>query len=138
MNAPDVIASRLVGTWRSVLVSDEGEFGYFRILEDLRYVGILLWEPPGPDGRLRYVDMRLWGALESESVYRLKLKQSSEGWTRDVHFDGDILVMGSTGILQEGDAGTRKMEWRCRRLADQQIPEWFEPEFKKAMARPWL
>jgi len=136
MNPLEILASRLVGTWRCVLVSDEAEFSFFRILEDLRYVGIFSQVPPNP--RHPYVDMRLWASLESDSVLRLKLRQRSEGWTRDVHFDGDILVLGHTEKPKEGETEPRKIVWRCHRLTDEEFPEWFEAEFSKAMARPWL
>ena len=136
MDPLQALAARLVGTWHAVRVSDEIESSYFRMLEDLRFVGILPMVPPNP--RRPYVDMRLWGSLESESVLRLKPKQNSEGLTRDMHFDQYILVLGSTGKQKEGQTEPGKMVWRCHRVTEEETPGWFEEQFEKAMVRPWL
>ena len=136
MDPLQALAARLVGTWQAVLVSDEKESSYFRMLEDLRFVAVFPMVPPNP--RHPYVDMRLWGSLESESLLRLAPKQTSEGWTRDLFFEGDILVLGYTEKQDDAQTEPRKKAWHCHRVTDEETPEWFEPEFQKAMARPWL
>ncbi len=136
MDPLQALAARLVGTWRSVLVSGEGDISYFRFLEDLRFIGIVKLEPP--IGRQHYGEFRLWCELESESILRMTFYKNRPGSVRDVHFEGEILVLRHTLALKEGETGPRKNVWHCHRLTDEQIPEWFEQEFNKAMAKPWL
>ena len=131
----EALASRLVGTWRSVLVSGEGDISYFRFLEDLRFIGIVKLEPP--IGRQHYGEFRLWCELESESILRMTFYKDRPGSVRDVHFEGEILVLQHTLALKEGEPGPRKNVWHCHWLTGEEIPEWFEEEFQKAMAKPW-
>lgn len=91
LKLPDVLAARLVGTWRSVLVSGEGDISYFRFLEDLRFIGIVKLEPP--IGRQHYGEFRLWCELESESILRMTFYKGRPGSVRDVHFEGETLVL---------------------------------------------
>ena len=136
MDPLQALAARLVGTWYSVVVSDKGESGYFRFLEDLRYVGIQPLEPPL--GRQHYCGFRLWCELESESVLRMRFYKDRPGSVRDLHFEGEILVLQYTFPLKEGETEPQKHVWCCHRLLEEEIPEWFEEQYRKAMARPWL
>jgi hypothetical protein len=136
MDSMEVLAARLVGTWRSVLVSDERESGCFRFLEDLRYIGIQPLVPPM--GRQHFVEWRMWCEFESESTLRMTYHKNRRGEVRELHFEGETLVLKAKFSQQDGDTEPRKHVWRCHRLRDEEIPEWFEPEFIKAMARPWL
>jgi hypothetical protein len=135
MDSTEALASRLVGTWHSVLISEEASESHFRFLEDLRFVSIFPWEPPHPHHP--YADMRLWCELESESVLRMRFYKESEGTVRHLHFEGETMVLQLTLKTTEGETEPRKMVWRCHRLNDEEIPEWFEEEFQKAMAKPW-
>ena len=135
MNPLQSLATRLVGTWCSVVVSDKKESACIRFLEDLRYAGIQRLEPPL--GRQHFVEWRMWCELESESVLRMRFYKDSPGSVRDLHFEGEILVLQYFFAQQERETEPRKDVWHCHRLTDIEIPEWFEEEFRKAMAKPW-
>lgn len=130
------LAVRLVGTWHSVLVSDERASGVVRFLEDLRYVGIQRLEPPL--AHQEFVVWRMWCELESGSLLRMKFKKDRPGDVRDLHFEGETLVLKAVCSRPEGDAEPQKHVWHCHRLTDEEIPDWFEEQFRKAMANDWI
>lgn len=136
MATMEALAARLVGTWYAVLVSDKGERRYFRFLEDLRFIEIVKLDPPL--GRQHYFQSRLWCELESESVLRMRFYKNRAGDVRSLHFQGEILVLQYTFPLKEGETEPQKHVWHCHRQTDEEIPEWFEEQFQKAMAKPWL
>ena len=136
MDPLQALAARLVGTWRSVLVSDKEQSACVRFMDDLRYVGIQHFTPP--IHRQHFVEWRMWCELESESVLRMTYYKNKPGSLRTLHFEGEILVLQYTFPLKEGETEPQKPVWHCHRLTDEEIPEWFEEEYRKAMARPWL
>ena len=117
----------IVGTWKAHLAADPQQTSIFRILEDLRYVSI--FEDTHPDAKHQWIPMRLWGSIEDESFYRLRPRKNDVGWTRKFHFDGDTLVFQTTN----GDF----KEWRCTRIFEDQIPDWFTTRIDSVINRPW-
>jgi len=117
----------MIGTWYGELSSAPSKNGIFRILDDFRYLSIIEYDDPKA-GR-QWLPHRLWGEIEAEGIYRLRAGKESKGWVRRISFDGDLLIV-------ESDESEHQ-EWRCRRLMDAEIPEWFESEAVSALDRPW-
>jgi len=80
----------------------------------------------------------MWCALESESVLRMTSYKDKPGTLWTLHFEGKMLVLQYTFSLKEGETEAQKNVWHCHRLTAEEIPGWFEEQFQKAMARPWL
>ena len=115
----------MIGTWYGELSSDPSKNSIFRVLDDLSYVSFA--EDTRPDARRKWLPMLLWGSMEEENVYRLRPTRDHEGWTRQVTFDGETLVFRTVEPEHK--------EWRCRRLLDAEIPEWFESEVEARLSR---
>ncbi|HRQ88077.1 MAG TPA: hypothetical protein PLA50_04720 [Bacteroidia bacterium] len=119
---------RMVGTWYWELSLDPSKNGIFRILDDFRYLSIIE-DVSAKDGR-RWIPMRLWGEIEAEGIYRLRPRRESKGWIRRISFESEFLIF-------EADESDHR-EWRCRRLTNAEIPEWFASEAASALSRPWM
>ena len=73
--------------------------------------------------------MRLWGSFDEDGAYRLRPKKEAVGWTRQISFDGEVMVIEATEPEHRA--------WRCRKLYKDAIPERFELEAALALDRPW-
>ncbi len=117
----------IIGTWHAELASDTSKTSIFRILDDFRFVSFA--EDERPDARRRWIPMRLWGSFDEDGAYRLRPKKEAIGWTRQILFDDDIMVIEATEPEHRA--------WRCKKLDEADIPEWFETEAALALDRPW-
>lgn len=117
----------IIGTWHAELASDTSKTSIFRILDDFRFVSFA--EDEHPDARRRWIPMRLWGSFDENGAYRLRPRKDATGWTRQISFDGDVMVIEATQ--------PEHRVWRCRILQEADIPEWFALEAEFAIDRPW-
>ena len=128
MKAARIPASRLVGDWQSVLIGEPGQTGFFRITDDFRCFTAI---PMQADRSDRIAQNRLWMEPESESSFKLFRADKPFEIHHRYFFEGEVLML--TQFL-----GDQKLhEWRCIRVTAAELPEYFEPEFAKAMDKPW-
>ncbi|MAS93796.1 MAG: hypothetical protein CMO55_11445 [Verrucomicrobiales bacterium] len=104
---------RIIGTWHAEIVSDTSTTSIFRILDDFRFVSFA--EDDRPEAKRRWIPMRLWGSFDDDDTYRLRPKKEAEGWTRQISFDGEVMVIKATA--------PEHRIWRCSKLAESEIPE---------------
>jgi hypothetical protein len=119
---------RLVGNWRAALRSEEGKFSYFRIMRDRRVFGVEPWVRG--NGKLAYCEFRMLAENLTETDFTLRFAGKEGSSVRRYFFDGEMLVLSADGT--EGE-----LRWHCSRVADEELPEYFEPEYAKAMEKPW-
>ena len=128
MNPAQIRASRLVGTWHSVLVAQPEQTGFFRITNDFRFFAVF---PSFTVRADRMLQNRLW--IEQASDFSFKLFRSDRPF--EIHhryfFQGEVLMLARYVDDQ------KHHEWRCTRVSSAELPDYFEPEFAKAMEMPW-
>jgi hypothetical protein len=117
----------IIGTWQAEPASDTSNTIIFRILDDFRFISFA--EDERPDARRRWIPMLLWGSFDEDGAYRLRPRKDATGWTRQISFDGDIMVIEATEPEHRA--------WRCTKLDGAVIPEWFETEAASALNRLW-
>lgn len=134
--------SRLPGSWRCKLIEGddfkaeeaaEGRYEcFFRFFDDLRYVAFA--EDTSPEAIRRWWPIRHVCSLDGPGLLRLRQVNRSgppsEGVVGKFWFEEDTLMIESL-------PPRKRAKWRCRRLAPEEFPEWFEEECAKALARPW-
>ena len=134
---PDSITSRLVGTWHAVPNFD-GMVVYFRLLDDLRYIGAsYVTEKVHGRERQRWMGMRVWMVMESDSVLRCSYKIGGSTWTRGIHFEGECLILDGTCPATAEEPESARLFYRCHRIAEEDLPEGVEEVFDKVMAKEW-
>ena len=88
----------MIGTWYAELCSDTSKNSIFRILDDFRYVSFA--EDDRPEAERRWYSVRLWGSFDEDGAYRLRPKKDDTGWTRQISFDGDVMIIETTELLR--------------------------------------
>jgi hypothetical protein len=121
-------ASRLVGDWHSVLVSNNKPNGYFRITEELRFFTVSPWEHR--PGKTVYPSIRSLGENMTETDFTLRFSGKETTVVYRYFFEGEVLVLSTNGMDGE-------LQWRCSRVTEKELPEYFEREFAKAMEMAW-
>jgi len=120
--------AKLIGNWRSVAVMDPPASGYFRVTSDLKFFSVAPM-PPNRKGIIHYGDFRMLAENITESTFTLRFAGKDGGSERRYFFDDEVLVL----IAPKGE-----LRWNCYRIGVEELPDYFEPEFAKAMEKPWV
>ena len=130
MNHPDPLAAPLIGTWQCVRTPDSGGFTHFRITEDLKVFSADPYAFP-PDGKVRHCQFRMLLENLTKYSFTLRFAGTAKGSPRRYAFEGGRLILWA-------DTPDGERQWTCTRLEPPDFPEYLEPEYQKALERPWL
>jgi hypothetical protein len=107
-----------------------GLTGYFRVTEDLKFFN------PEPithssKGTIYFFHFRMLAENITENTYFLRIAGKTGGTPYRYFFDGDVQVLSTDGLEKESC-------WNCYRVAESELPDYFEPEYLKAMEQHWV
>jgi hypothetical protein len=120
--------AKLIGNWRSVAVMDPPSSGYFRITPDLKFFAAQPM-PPNSKGTIHYCNFRMLAENITDSTFTLRFDGKDGGSEHRYFFDDEVLVLMTTSA---------ELRWNCCRIGEEELPDYFEPEFAKAMEKPWV
>ena len=129
MDTTNSSAESLVGNWRSVAVIDPPASGYFRVTADFKFFAAEPM-PPNSKRKVHYAHFRMLAENITSSTFTLRFAGKEGGSERRYFFEGDILVLAA-------DVMDGERRWSCCHVAQEDLPEYFEPEFLIASTKPW-
>ena len=129
MNPTDDPALRLVGNWQAVLVANEAQFSYFRITADRRVFGVVPCGEPRP-GKTVYIHFVMLAENITEQDFTLRFAGKEGTSVRRYYFEDGVLMLSR-------DRSNGGHQWQCSRVAGEDLPEYFELEYAKALEKPW-